>query len=104
MYLGLWVAWLLWLRVPSTIPQAIGAVGRSGLIGSLICILFFIGYMLMAGLVVVIFKTTLSIAGDLTRILGSLTVGLRPRAWGLTCTILGVWVLLSIVAGPLLID
>jgi hypothetical protein len=104
MYLGLWVAWLLWLRVPSTIPQAIGAVGRSGLIGLFICILFFIGYMIMAGLVVVIFKTTLAIIGDLTRILGSLTVGLRPRAWGLTCAILGMWVLLSIVVGPLMIN
>ena len=104
MYLGLWVAWLLWLRVPSTIPQAIGAVGRSGLIGLFICILFFIGYMIMAGLVVVIFKTTLAIIGDLTRILGSLTVGLRPRAWGLTCVILGMWVLLSIVVGPLMIN
>ena len=104
MYLGLWVAWLLWLRMPSTIPQAIGAVGRSGLIGLFICILFFIGYMFMAGLVVVIFKTTLAIIGDLTRILGSLTVGLRPRAWGLTCAILGMWVLLSIVVGPLLIN
>ena len=41
MYLGLWVAWLLWLRAPSTIPQAIGAVARSGLIGILICIIFF---------------------------------------------------------------
>ena len=104
MYLGLWVAWLLWLRVPSTMPQAIGAVGRSGLIGLFICVLFFIGYMIMAGLVVVIFKTTLAIIGDLTRILGSLTVGLRPRAWGLTCAILGMWVLLSIVVGPLLIN
>jgi hypothetical protein len=104
MYLGLWVAWLLWLRVPSTIPQAIGAVGRSGLIGLFICIIFFIGYMIMAGLVVVIFKTTLAIIGDLTRILGSLTVGLRPRAWGLTCVILGMWVLLSIVVGPLMIN
>ena len=104
MYLGLWVAWLLWLRAPNTIPQAIGAVGRSGLIGFLICIIFFLGYMMMAGLVVVIFKTTLAIIGDLTRILGSLTVGLRPRAWGLTCAILGMWVLLSIVTGPLLIN
>ena len=104
MYLGLWVAWLLWLRVPSTMPQAIGAVGRSGLIGLFICVLFFIGYMIMAGLVVVIFKTTLAIIGDLTRILGSLTVGLRPRAWGLTCAILGMWILLSIVVGPLLIN
>ena len=58
----------------------------------------------MAGLVVVIFKTTLAIIGDLTRILGSLTVGLRPRAWGLTCVILGMWVLLSIVVGPLMIN
>ena len=103
MYLGLWVAWLLWLRAPNTIPQAIGAVARSGLIGIFICMIFFLGYMFMAGLVVVIFRTSLAIVGDFTRILGSLSVGLRPRAWGLTCAILGVWVLFSIVAGPLMI-
>ena len=103
MYLGLWVAWLLWLRAPNTIPQGIGAVARSGLIGIFICMIFFLGYMFMAGLVVVIFRTSLAIVGDFTRILGSLSVGLRPRAWGLTCAILGVWVLFSIVAGPLMI-
>lgn len=103
MYLGLWIAWLLWLRAPSSIPQAIGAVGRSGLIGFLICIIFFFGYMFMAGLVAVIFRTILAIIGDFTRVLGSLSVGLRPRAWGLTCAILGVWVLISILTGPLMI-
>jgi len=102
MYLGLWVAWLLWLRTPSTIPQTIGAVGRSGIIGVFLCVLFFVGYMFIAGLVVMFFRTIISLIGDFTRILGSLSVGLRPRAWGLTCIILGFWVLFSIVAGPLM--
>ena len=102
-YLGIWVAWLLWLRAPSTIPQAIGAVARSGFLGIIICIVFFLGYMFFAGLVVIIFRTILALIGDFTRILGSLSVGLRPRAWGLTCTILGFWLFLSIIAGPLMI-
>ena len=102
-YLGIWVAWLLWLRAPSTIPQAIGAVARSGFLGIIICIIFFLGYMFFAGLVVIIFRTILALIGDFTRILGSLSVGLRPRAWGLTCTILGFWLFISIIAGPLMI-
>tara|TARA_B110000003_G_scaffold268911_1_gene299140 strand:- start:93 stop:2423 length:2331 start_codon:yes stop_codon:yes gene_type:complete len=102
-HLGLWVAWLLWLRAPSAIPQAIGAVARSGILGILICILFFIGYSLMAGLVVILSGVIVSIPGDISRIMGSLSVGLRPRAWGLACVILGMWISISIIVGPLMI-
>ena len=103
LYLGLWVAWLLWLRAPSAIPQAIGAVARSGILGILICIIFFIGYSLMAGIIVVLSRGIISIPGDFSRIMGSLSVGLRPRAWGLACVILGTWILVSIIVGPLMI-
>ncbi|MGY8644912.1 MAG: hypothetical protein ACKVIE_02255 [Candidatus Poseidoniales archaeon] len=113
-HLGLWVAWLFWLRVPSAIPQAIGSVARSGIFGILrdgniidgmlliICIIFFIGYALMAGIVVVISRAVISIPGDISRIMGSLSVGLRPRAWGLACIILGIWVSISIIVGPIM--
>ncbi|MDB4865552.1 hypothetical protein OAI00_04220, partial [Euryarchaeota archaeon] len=97
------VAWLLWLRAPSAIPQAIGAVARSGILGILICILFFVGYSLMAGLVVILSGVIISIPGDISRIMGSLSVGLRPRAWGLVCVILGIWISISIIIGPLMI-
>jgi len=103
LHLGLWVAWLLWLRAPSTIPQAIGAVARSGLLGILVCLLFFIGYSLMAGIVVVLSGFIVSIPGEISRIFGSLSVGLRPRAWGLACVILGVWMFVSILVGPLML-
>ncbi len=103
LHLGIWVAWLLWLRAPSTIPQAIGAVARSGLLGILVCLLFFIGYSLMAGIVVVLSRLIISIPGEISRILGSLSVGLRPRAWGLACVILGVWMFVSILVGPLML-
>jgi hypothetical protein len=102
-HLGLWVAWLLWLRAPSAIPQAMGAAARSGFLGILICILFFIGYSLMAGLVVLLSRVFVSLPGEMSRILGSLSVGLRPRAWGLACIILGIWTLVSIVVGPMMI-
>ena len=114
MHLGLWVAWLLWLRAPSAIPQAIGAIARSGIFGLIrdgniidgmlliICILFFIGYALMAGIVVVLFRGIISLPGDISRIMGSLSVGLRPRAWGLACIILGIWISVSIIAGPIM--
>jgi len=102
-HLGLWVAWLFWLRAPSAIPQAIGAVARSGLLGVLICILFFIGYSLMAGIVVVTFGIIASLPGEISRVMGSLSVGLRPRAWGLACAVLGLWIFCSIIVGPIMI-
>ena len=100
-YLGLWLAWLIWLASPSMIPQGIGAVARSGLIGATLSPLLLVGFALSAGVAVLIVRLIALLPGQTSRILGLLSVGIRPRAWGLAVAVMGVWVLTSIIVGPI---
>jgi len=100
-YLGLWLAWLIWLASPSMIPQGIGAVARSGLIGAALSPLLLVGFALSAGVAVLIVRLIALLPGQTSRILGLLSVGIRPRAWGLAVAVMGVWVLTSIIVGPI---
>ena len=101
-YLGLWLAWLLWLRNPSMIPQGVGAVARSDLIGIPLAILAMLGFLLAAGIIVSLARSVALAPGKMARVFGWLSVGIRPRAWGLASATLGVWVLLSLLVGPIL--
>ena len=100
-YLGLWLAWLLWLRVPSMVPQGVGAVARSGIVGMGLAPILLVGFAVCAGTAVLIVRTIALLPGSLSRILGLLSVGIRPRAWGLASVVFGLWVLTSIVVGPI---
>ena len=101
-YLGLWLAWLLWLRNPSMIPQGVGAVARSDLIGIPLSILAMLGFLLAAGIIVSLARSVALAPGKMARVFGWLSVAIRPRAWGLDSATLGVWVLLSLLVGPVL--
>ena len=100
-YLGLWLAWLLWLRTPDMISQGIGGIARSGLFGPLIAILFLTLFILCAGFSIIILRNLALIFGPISRIFGEMSIGLRPRAWGIASTIFGLWILFSIIFGPL---
>ena len=100
-YLGLWLAWLIWLRTPSMVPQGIGAVARSGFIGAAASPLILIGFAIFAGIAVLALRAIASLPGQFSRILGLLSVGIRPRGWGLAVTAMGIWVLISIIVGPI---
>ena len=100
-YLGLWLSWLLWLRAPSMVPQGVGAVARSGMAGMGLAPLMLIGFALCAGAAVLIVRTVALLPGSASRILGLLGVGVRPRAWGLATVVMGLWVLTSIIVGPI---
>ena len=100
-YLGLWLAWLLWLRVPSMVPQGVGAVARSGMAGMALAPLMLIGFSLCAGAAVLIVRSAALLPGSTSRIFGLLSVGVRPRAWGLATVVMGLWVLTSIIVGPI---
>ena len=100
-YLGLWLAWLLWLRTPTLIPQGIGALARSDIVGLLLSIVAFAGMLLVAGLVVNIARLAALAPGPLSRTFGYLSVGIRPRAWGLAATILGAWMAIHLAIGPI---
>ena len=101
-YLGLWLAWLLWLRVPSMVPQGVGAVARSDIVGMGLAPILLVGFAVCAGSAVLIVRTIALLPGSLSRILGLLSVGIRPRAWGLASVVFGLWVLTSIIVGPIM--
>ena len=100
-YLGLWLAWLLWLRAPTLVPQGIGALARSDIIGLFLSILALAGMLIVAGLIINIARFAALVPGSLSRTFGWLSVGIRPRAWGLAASILGAWVAIHLAVGPI---
>jgi len=100
-YLGLWLAWLIWLIDPSMIAQGVGSMARSGMLGTVLSPLMLIGFVISAGVVVIILRTLPLLMGRYAAIIGLLSVGVRPRAWGVSVAIMGIWTLISISLGPL---
>ena len=100
-YLGLWLAWLTWIIDPSMIAQGVGSMARSGLLGAFLSPLMLIGFGVSAGLVVAILRSIPLLLGNYASIIGLLSVGVRPRAWGVSIAIMGLWTLISISMGPL---
>ena len=101
-YLGLWLAWLLWLRIPALIPQGVGAVARSDMLGIPLSILAMLGFLVAAGVIVNLARLVALAPGKLSRVFGWLSAGIRPRAWGLASAILGAWVAIALLVGPIL--
>ena len=100
-YLGLWLAWISWLIDPSMVAQGVGSMAHSGLIGSSLSPLMLIGFGVAAGLVVAILRSIPLLLGKYASIIGLLSVGVRPRAWGVSIAIMGLWTLMSISMGPI---
>ncbi|MEC7757270.1 MAG: hypothetical protein VX621_05625 [Candidatus Thermoplasmatota archaeon] len=100
-YLGLWLAWISWLIQPTLIAQGVGSLARSGLLGLAISPLFLFSFVISAGFVVLILRSVSLVFGSYSRILGMISLGVRPRAWGLIVGIMGAWTLFSIILGPL---
>ncbi len=96
-YLGLWLAWLSWLRMPYLVPQGIGSIARSGLLGPISSILVLSIFIISAGLVVSVVRAIASSFGKTSFLLGQMSKGIRPRAWGLASSVLGLWMLTSLV-------
>ncbi len=101
-HLGMWVAWLTWLRTPDMVAQGVGSVARTGVFGVIMAIAILFGLIIASGLCVTIARTIIGVTGPLPRTLGSLSVGIRPRAWGLASAMLGSWLLISLLVGPVL--
>ena len=56
---------------------------------------------LSAGASVLALRSIAILFGQYSRLLGLLSVGVRPRAWGMAICIMGTWTLVSIIVGPL---
>ena len=96
-YLGLWLAWLSWLRMPYLVPQGIGSIARSGLLGPITSILVLSIFIVSAGVVISVVRATASSFGKTSFLLGQMSKGIRPRAWGLASSVLGFWMFTSLV-------
>ena len=100
-YLGLWLAWLIWLRTPDLVPQGVGALARSDITGTILSVIAFAGMLLVAGLVINLARLVALTPGNISRTFGWLSVGIRPRAWGLAAAVLGAWVAVHLAVGPI---
>ncbi len=100
-YLGLWLAWLVWIQIPDLISQGVGSIAQTGVFGSFLSIFFMLGYILCGGICIILARNLALIMGPISRIFGEMSIGLRPRAWGLASAIFGFWIMLSILLGPL---
>ena len=96
-YLGLWLAWLAWVRSPFLIPQGVGSIARSGIIGAFSSVVVLALFILVAGIVVTLVRTLATSFGKTSFILGQMSKGIRPRAWGVASTMFGLWMLISLV-------
>ncbi len=99
-YLGLWLAWISWIIDPSMIAQGVGSIARSGLLGIAISPVMLIGFGVSAGLAISIVRSLPLLFGKYASLVGLLSVGVRPRAWGVAVAIMGFWTLVSISMGP----
>ncbi len=96
-YLGLWLAWLAWIRSPFLIPQGVGSIARSGILGSISSVIVLALFILVAGLVVTLIRTFATSLGKTSFVLGQMSKGIRPRAWGMASATFGLWMLISLV-------
>ena len=83
------------------IAQGVGSMARSGILGTTLSPLMLIGFGISAGLAVSILRSLPLLLGKYAAIIGLLSVGVRPRAWGVSVAIMGVWTLISISMGSL---
>ena len=84
------------------VAQGVGSVASTGGFGVILALAMLVGLILAAGLSIVLARGIIGITGPIPRTLGSLSVGIRPRAWGLASAMLGGWLLVSLVVGPLI--
>ena len=96
-YLGLWLAWLAWVRSPFLIPQGVGSIARSGIMGAFSSVVVLALFILVAGIVVTLVRTLATSLGKTSFILGQMSKGIRPRAWGVASTMFGLWMLISLI-------
>jgi hypothetical protein len=98
--LGGWVAWISWFAHPLLIPQGVGAVAAASMVGILLAVLKFVGFLVMAGLMVLILRGIGAMLGPLGRMLGNLGHEEVPRLWGCLAFCLALWWLAWMLTGP----
>ena len=99
---GFWFGWISWIVFPLLIPQTVAAPAWTGVIGALIGIGSLLFHLLIAGLIGLILRGIAGIAGGISISLGRFSAGARPRLWGATALLLGIWILIYTILGPIM--
>ena len=100
--IGFWFGWISWIVYPLLIPQTVAAPIWTGIIGFLIGISSLLLHLLIAGLIGLTLRGIAGIAGNISVSLGRFSAGARPRLWGATSLLLGIWILLYLTLGQLM--
>jgi len=100
--IGFWFAWISWIVYPLLIPQTVAAPIWTGIVGVLIGVISLIMHLLIAGLIGLILRGIAGIGGNISVSLGRFSAGARPRLWGATSLLLGIWMLAYLVLGQLM--
>jgi hypothetical protein len=100
--LGLWLGWMAFLLDPLLLVQGVASRMMIGVGGIASGFGMLIGFLVMAGICVVIIRGVATIGGPFSRIGGMFSQGARPRLWGAAVLVLAIWNIAVIVAGPLL--
>lgn len=100
--IGFWFAWISWIVYPLLIPQTVAAPIWTGIVGVLIGVISLILHLLIAGLIGLVLRGVAGIGGNISVSLGRFSAGARPRLWGATSLLLGIWMLAYLVLGQLM--
>lgn len=100
--IGFWFGWISWIVYPLLIPQTVAAPAWTGIIGVLIGIGSLLLHLTIAGLIGLILRGIAGIGGGISVSLGRFSAGARPRLWGATSLLLGIWILFYLILGPLM--
>ena len=99
--IGFWFGWISWIVFPLLIPQTVAAPAWTGIIGALIGIGSLLLHLVIAGLIGLVLRGIAGIAGGISISLGRFSAGARPRLWGSTALLLGIWILIYTILGPI---
>ncbi|MEE2758486.1 MAG: hypothetical protein VYA86_00710 [Candidatus Thermoplasmatota archaeon] len=100
--MGHWMAWLCWLAMPTLVSQGFGSRIASGGIGFLMGPIALISFIIMAGILALLFRLVASWGGPISRLAGTLTRPVAVRSWGAINAGIVIWLVLWFSTGNLL--
>ena len=98
--MGHWLAWLSWIAMPTLLAQGVGARIAGGGLGLLTGPLMLLAFVILAGLLTLLFRMVAAIGGPISRLGGSLTRPVMMRSWGVLSAGLAVWLMVWFLLGP----
>jgi hypothetical protein len=101
--MGVWLAWLSWIAMPTLLAQCVGARIAGGGWGFITGPLMLILFIALAGIITLLFRIVAAWGGPISRLAGSLVNPVIVRSWGVFSSGIAIWLLLWFVTGPMFI-